>query len=128
MANKHYIFKNGSEQAQEAICTMVGIDDIGELSDGHHTFDGLYHQRAVLFAALVKANKDKAWKSRKHDDGKYCFDDPTMFIVGIDTPEGQYTYHYHIDDYWNLFDCKTLERAPKWDGHDEKDVTRLLSL
>lgn len=128
MANKHYIFKNGSKQAQEAICTMVGIDDIRYLSDGHHTFDGLYHQRAVLFAALVKANKDKAWKSRKHDDGKYCFDDPKWFIVGIDTPEGQYTYHYHIDDYWNLFDCKTLERAPKWDGHDEKDVTRLLSL
>ena len=128
MASKHYIFENGSKQAQEAICTMVGIDDIRYLSDGHHTFDGLYHQRAVLFAALVKANKDKAWKSRKHDDGKYCFDDPKWFIVGIDTPEGQYTYHYHIDDYWNLFDCKTLERAPKWDGHDEKDVTRLLSL
>lgn len=128
MANKHYIFKNGSEQAQEAICTMVGIDDIRYLSDGHHTFDGLYHQRAVLFAALVKANKDKAWKSRKHDDGKYCFDNPKWFIVGIDTPEGQYTYHYHFDEYWDLFDCKTLERAPKWDGHDEKDVTRLLSL
>ncbi|MBE6724937.1 MAG: hypothetical protein E7576_07050 [Ruminococcaceae bacterium] len=128
MANKHYIFKNGSQEAQDMICALVGIDDIRYLSDGHHTFDGLYHQRAVLFGALVKANKDLAWKSRRHDDGEYCFGDPKWFIVGINTPKGQYTYHYHYDDYWDLFDCKELDRAPKWDGHDEKDVTRLLSL
>lgn len=33
---------------------------IGEMSDGHHTFNGLYYQRMVLFAALVKVYKDKA--------------------------------------------------------------------
>ena len=102
--------------------------DKGEISDGYHTFNQLYHQRAVLFAALVKLNKDKAWKSFKHSDGKYCFDeDGEMFIVGIDTPEGSYTYHYH-KKYWDMFDCIELEVGKLWDGHTEDDVTRLLSL
>ena len=102
--------------------------DMGEVSDGYHTFNQLYHQRAVLFAALVKLNKDKAWKSFKHSDGKYCFDkDGEWFIVGIDTPEGSYTYHYH-KKYWDMFDCQELEVGKEWDGHTEEDVTRLLSL
>lgn len=99
---------------------------IGEMSDGYHTFNGLYYQRMVLFAALVKAHKDKAWKSWKHEDGEPCFGGG-WFIVGIDTPQGSYTYHYD-KMYWNLFECKELPTAKHWDGHTEKDVTRLLSL
>jgi len=99
---------------------------IGEMSDGYHTFNGLYYQRMVLFAALVKAHKDKAWKSWKHEDGKPCFDGG-WFIVGIDTPQGSYTYHYE-DKYWNWFECEELPVAKHWDGHTEEDVTRLLSL
>ena len=72
---------------------------IGEMSDGYHTFNGLYYQRMVLFAALVKAHKDKAWKSWRHEDGELCFGGG-WFIVGIDTPEGIYTYHYEDKD-WN---------------------------
>lgn len=107
---------------------MENLEDMGEVSDGYHTFNQLYHQRAVLFAALVRRNKDKAWKSFKHSDGKYCFDeDGEMFIVGIDTPEGSYTYHYH-KKYWDMFDCQELEVGKEWDGHTEEDVTRLLSL
>lgn len=108
------------------ICEIAGIDDIGDLSDGYHTFNGLYYQRAVLFAALVTAYKDKAWKSMKHEDGEPCFGGG-WFIVGIDTPEGSYTYHYETKD-WNMFDCEELPVAKHWDGHTEKDVTRLLSL
>lgn len=99
---------------------------IGEMSDGYHTFNGLYHQRMVLFAALVKAHKDKAWKSWKHEDGEPCFGGG-WFIVGIDTPQGGYTYHYEAKDF-DLFDCEELPVAKHWDGHTEKDVTRLLSL
>ena len=40
-----------------------------------------------------------------------------MFIVGIDTPHGQASYHYDIDPYWDMFECRELERAPEWDGH-----------
>ena len=99
---------------------------IGEMSDGYHTFNGLYYQRMVLFAALVKAHKDKAWKSWKHEDGEPCFGGG-WFIVGIDTPEGSYTYHYEEKD-WDLFDCVELPVAKHWDGHTEENVTRLLSL
>lgn len=86
----------------------------GDTSDGYHTFNELYHHRAVLFSVIVKAFSDKAWKSLRHHDGT-MYDG--MFIVGIDTPDGQATYHYDIDPYWDMFECRELERAPEWDGH-----------
>lgn len=110
----------------KAICEIAGINEIGELSDGFHTFNSLYHQRAVLFAALVKVNKDKAWKSWKHEDGEKCFGGG-WFIVAIDTPKGSYSYHYEAK-YWDMFDCAELECGKHWDGHTDKDVIRLLSL
>lgn len=122
------------------VCLDVAIDtlgkvsrqepcmDAGEISDGYHTFNQLYHQRAILFATIVNQNKDKAWKSYKHSDGKYCFDsNGEWFVVGIDTPQGSYTYHY-AKEYWDYFDCKELDCGKEWDGHTEEDVTRLLSL
>ena len=86
----------------------------GDTSDGYHTFNELYHHRAVLFSVIVKAFQEKAWKARLHHDGT-MYDG--MFIVGIDTPEGQASYHYDIDPYWDMFECRELERAPEWDGH-----------
>lgn len=111
----------------EAICEVAGVKDIGELSDGFHTFNSLYEQRMILFAALVKAYRDKAWKSYRHEDGEYCFGGG-WFIVGIDTPEGSYTYHYE-NKYWDMFACIDLPRAKHWDGHTEADAeTRVMSL
>lgn len=111
----------------EAICEIANVKDIGDLSDGFHTFNGLYEQRMILFAALVKAYKNKAWKSHRHEDGKLCFGGG-WFIVGIDTPKGSYTYHYE-DKFWTMFDCVELERGKHWDGHTEKDaMERLMSL
>lgn len=108
----------------------INTDDI---TDGYHTFGELYHQRAVLFATILKLKKDDpvfhGWKSKKHSDGKYCFDsNGKWFITGINTPEGMYTYHYETEKYWDMFDCEELETSPEWDGHTDKDVTRLLSL
>lgn len=99
---------------------------IGDLSDGYHTFNSLYRQRMVLFAALVRAYKNQAWKSLRHEDGELCFGGG-WFIVGIDTPEGSYTYHYETKD-WDAFDCEELPVGKHWDGHTDEDVTRLLSL
>ena len=112
---------------EKAICEVANVNDIGEVSDGFHTFNGLYEQRMILFAALVKAYKNKAWKSYRHEDGEYCFGGG-WFIVGIDTPEGSYTYHYE-NKYWEMFDCIELPRGKHWDGHTEEDAeTRLMSL
>lgn len=122
------LFADMLESAQSAPMSTPTAEDMGEVSDGYHTFNQLYHQRAVLFATIVNQNKNKAWKSWKHEDGKFCFDKGgEWFIVGVDTPEGSYTYHYE-KKYWDLFDCEELDRGKHWDGHTEEDVTRLLSL
>jgi hypothetical protein len=45
-----------------------------------------------------------------------------MFIVGIETPEGQATYHYNIEPYWDMFKVKELDIAPGWDGHSADEA------
>lgn len=109
-----------------AICKVAHVNEIDDLSDGFHTFRQLYYQRMMLFATIVKQNRNRAWKSLRHEDGELCFGGE-WFIVGIDTPEGSYTYHYE-NAFYSLFDCKELQKAKHWDGHTEEDVTRLLSL
>jgi DNA-directed RNA polymerase subunit RPC12/RpoP len=94
-------------------------ENIGEFSDGYHTFNELYHHRAVLFSVICNMLPEKAWKSKLHDTGD-MFDG--MFIVGIETEQGQATYHYDIDPYWDMFKVKELEKAPKWDGHTPSDA------
>lgn len=94
---------------------------IGDVSDGYHTFNELYHHRAILFSVICNSMSHKAWKSKLHDTGD-MYDG--MFIVGIETPKGQATYHYDIDPYWELFRVKELDRAPKWDGHTPEDAIK----
>ena len=100
------------------------VENIGDISDGSHTFYELYYHRMMLFAVICNTYKDKAWKSWKHEDGT-MYDN--YFIVGITTPKGDYSYHYH-KDYWKMFNVKELGNAPKWDGHQPKDIDRLFSL
>ena len=98
----------------------------GETSDGYHTFNELYHHRAVLFSVIVRDHRELAWKARKHHDGT-MYDG--MFIVGIDTPNGQATYHYDLDPYWDMFDCEEREFAPEWDGHtSDEAIARIAEL
>lgn len=105
---------------------LMSEQDIGEFSDGYHTFNSLYHQRLILFAALVNTFPTLAWKSHKHFDGEVPFGGG-WFIVGIETPKGQYTYHCEEKD-WDLFRCKEVPTAPQWDGHTDADVERLLAM
>ena len=117
----------GQEQERrvEQLNNFIGqLDYKGDISDGSHTFDELYYHRMILFSIICNSNKERSWKSKLHDDGT-MFDD--YFIVGIETPEGQFTYHYHMD-HWDKFDVKELDRAPAWDGHEASDVIRLYSM
>ncbi|MDD3029853.1 MAG: hypothetical protein PHS57_06210 [Alphaproteobacteria bacterium] len=91
----------------------------GETSDGYHTFNELYLHRAVLFSVICNHRPDLAWKSKLHHDGTMYED---MFIVGIQTPGGQATYHYDIEPYWDMFKVKELPQAPEWDGHTPGDA------
>lgn len=110
-----------------AICVLHDLPavDVEKMSDGYHTFADLYEQRLILSAALAK-NNPHAWKSKRHEDGSVPFGGG-WFIMGFDTDEGCYTYHYELKD-WDLFQCKELEKGKPWDGHTSKDVRRLLSI
>ena len=98
------------------------------LEDNYHTMSELYYHRMVLFATICKLAKDKGhnvFRSKQHQDGSMF---EGYFIVGIETPEGQYSYHYNLK-YWNYFDvADTHEFAPEWDGQQAEDLHRLLSL
>ena len=106
----------------------INSDNIGEFSDGYHTFNELYHHRAILFAVICNQFKNLAWKSLNHSNN----DEPMydgMFIVGINTPQGPATYHYNIEPYWDLFNVTELPNSPKWDGHTPDDaIKRIHSL
>lgn len=111
-------------QIEEALRTIPAVD-VEKISDGYHTFADLYEQRLILSAALAK-NNPYAWKSKRHEDGSVPFGGG-WFIMGFDTDEGCYTYHYELKD-WDLFQCKELDKGKPWDGHTSKDVRRLLSI
>ncbi len=116
--------KYSREDATDCIRYMDAAD-VEKISDGYHTFADLYEQRLILSAALAK-NNPNAWKSKRHEDDSVPFGGG-WFIMGFDTDEGCYTYHYELKD-WDLFQCKELAKGKPWDGHTSKDVRRLLSI
>lgn len=105
----------------------LGVLNTNNISDGCHTFGELYDHRAKLFSIICNQDFicENAWKSKLHNDGT-MFDG--YFIVGINTPKGQATYHYEMK-YWDYFHVKELDKAPEWDGHTANEaIKRLLSL
>jgi hypothetical protein len=93
----------------------------GEVSDGYHTFDELYSHRNTLFIALMSLRPSKSWVSIVGDDGK---GEPGWFYAGMELPEGPVSYHLP-DNLWGIAlctGCKTLDKAPPWDGHTAEDV------
>ena len=79
--------------------------DMGEVSDGYHTFNELYEYRllynAAFFNELAKQNLYDVHKSKKHSDGEDCFGGG-WFIVMAELPTGQISNHYEMKD-WTYF-------------------------
>ena len=100
-------------------------DNIGEFSDGYHTFNELYDYRkaynAAFFNELAKQGLYDVHKSRLHSDGEIPFGDNNWFIVMAELPTGQISNHYKIKD-WDLFNIPEKEKANDWDGHSPQDV------
>ena len=93
--------------------------DMGEVSDGYHTFNELYRHRCLLFAWLMlKYQGDASFKTRKNQDGEVW---DGWFIGVIDTPYGQISYHLP-DDLWDLLPIRQMERNGEYDGHTSADV------
>ena len=104
--------------------------DMGEVSDGYHTFNELYEYRmlynAALFNEFAKQGLYDVHKSRKHSDGEYPFGDSNWFIVMAELPTGQISNHYEMKD-WDKFQIPEKPLANKWDEHSPKDVADRLT-
>lgn len=98
--------------------------DTNLISDKYHTFGELYEHRMYLTKVIAESYPEYSWKSWKHEDGTMFKD---SFIVGFNTPDGQYSYHYRKEN-WDLFQIKELPNAPKFDGHKPSDIGRMTSL
>lgn len=116
------------ELAHMVSAAFAAIDapEMGEVSDGYHTFNELYAHRVNLFAALMRAHVDKSWWSDTHHDGSVW---DGWIIAGIDTPTGTATYHLPVSAVDQLWNITRQARGKEWDGHTSADVLyRLKSL
>jgi hypothetical protein len=90
----------------------------GKISDGYHTFDELYAHRSVLMASLMASHPFLSWYSLRHHDDTT---QPGYFIVGMNLPTGQISYHLRLDPWLPIIRgmraVKEYEKAPEWDGH-----------
>lgn len=135
--NGTLIYKPGTIPDLERVkLTKQLVDEMDDgdmtngISDGSHTFGDLYYQRMVLTSVIAKAimstkNLGTVRRSKLHDDGTMFKD---YFIIYFTTPDGNFSYHYHID-YWDNFSfVPEVDKAIKWDGHTDADINRLLSV
>lgn len=100
------------------------LDKKSQISDGSHTFDDLYFHRCILFAAVCNLSEYPTWRSKLHSDNSMY---ENYFIVGITTPKGDFSYHFHMD-WWDYFvGIDVIEKAHKWDGHTSKDVVEKIT-
>ena len=113
--------------------------DIGTVSDGDHTFTELYEHRYHLYIALCKSYcttryhgtiLDKTWKQKFTCNKSYKHDDWSSFewyfIMQLETPHWQISYHLP-NALWNTCAfASTLEKSKTWDGHTSDDVLEIL--
>jgi hypothetical protein len=111
--------------------------NIGELSDGYHTFNELYEHRITLYIALCKnlAGRENipmagpfdsypVWRTKAHSDGSVW---DGWFMLGINYHAGeQITYHLPMTKWRECYFADELIKAPEWDGHTAEDVLKRL--
>lgn len=99
--------------------------DMGEVSDGYHTFNELYYYRMLYNAAFFNLlPKEWVHKSKRHHTGEECFGGG-WFIVMANLPTGQISNHYELKD-WDLFKVPVKEFADEWDGHTPQEAAERL--
>jgi hypothetical protein len=102
------------------------MSDMGEISDGYHTFNELYDHRIALFLALcaevdARTPTGHVWRSKRHSDGSSI---DGWYVMGIGTEHGkQITYHLPLSRWTDSdFLGTECETAPEFDGHTSADV------
>ena len=101
------------------------MSEIGETSDGYHTFNELYEHRHWLLLCLMKARPKVAWASKCHADGTKL---GGWFVAGLELAGGKHITYHLPDRLWPAMEhigVVTTE-PPEWDGHMSKEVLRRL--
>lgn len=107
------------------ISSLQQKQDMGEVSDGYHTFNELYYYRMLYNAAFFNLlPKEWVHKSKRHNTGEECFGGG-WFIVMANLPTGQISNHYELKD-WDLFKVPEKEFADEWDGHTPQEAANRL--
>lgn len=96
--------------------------DVGQVSDGYHTFYELYDHRSLLWINLLNRNHENAFKTRLDDKGVGL---TGWFIAGMNTEHGQITYHLR-DSFWEYLEVKQKLKNDDYDGHDSHTVLQRL--
>ena len=104
--------------------------EIGNISDGYHTFSELYDFRkmynAALFNEWARQGKYNVHKSTRHFEGDLCFGGGWFIVVAM-LPTGQISNHYEMSE-WDLFKCPAHKKALfPFDGHTGEDVLARLA-
>jgi hypothetical protein len=94
------------------------LENVRDLSDGYHTFNQLYQHRNAMFLLMANQTGEASFKTKRNGDGEEF---PGYFLVGINTPIGQISYHMPIE-YWDYARVKEVERNEWYDGHTSDDV------
>jgi len=116
---------SGIYDVMAIIDSLQQEQDMGEVSDGYHTFNELYYYRMLYNAAFFNLlPKEWVHKSKKHHTGEECFGGG-WFIVMANLPTGQISNHYELKD-WDLFKVPEKEVADEWDGHTPQEAAERL--
>ena len=109
----------------------IPVSNVGQVSDGYHTFDELYHHRSLLFIAFLKKfgkHDPYPWWSLHHYDGSMY---PGYFIVGVTLPDIQKAISYHLKLHHlpTVKACGNIEErniAPICDHDSDEVLIRLI--
>lgn len=108
----------------------------GDVSDGYHTFDELYHYRMLYNAGFfnllhklddLQGMRYQIHKSKRHSTGELCFGGG-WFVVSAKLPMfGQVTNHYEMK-HWDLFNAPEQAKADPWDGHTPQQAAERIEM
>lgn len=109
--------------ADDNLTHNFSVKDLTKVSDGYHTIEELYDHRSLLYITLANEVAHKYNVSYKLDDY------PGWFVLYIELPTGQISYHIR-EKYFDLV-CENPNIARQlstshWDGHTSKNVIERL--
>jgi len=97
------------------------LNDKSNISDTSNTFEDLYEDRAILFAALCNQTEDFSYKTKANQE-------KGTFLVALLTPNGIVSYTFNIK-YWDYFQIVELDYSPDIEEiSKEENRERLVSM